>query len=146
LISCLDVSIFEKAHKTLYEAGVAIRTEVAGKVHVDRSLANNSSSFSRPMQELINEGDWGWVWARPGLERKTRSLLNVAMLCALNRMTELKQVHVRGAINNGCSVEEIREVLFQVAIYVGMPAGLEGMRVAQEVLREMGVIKDEHEK
>ena len=111
------------AHATLYAAGLSIRSAVAGPEHVERSLAAHSSAFSRPMQELATEAGWGWVWTRPGLERKTRSMLNIAMLCALNRMTELA-VHVRGAVRNGCTEEEIREVLLQVAVYVGMPAGL----------------------
>ena len=113
----------EEAHKVLYDTGFAIRNEVAGPAHVQRSLANNSSPFARPMQDLATEAGWGMIWARPGLERKTRSMLNIAMLCALNRMHELA-VHVRGAVTNGCTEEEIREVLLQVAIYCGMPAGL----------------------
>jgi 4-carboxymuconolactone decarboxylase len=124
------------AHATLYAAGLEVRTAVAGREHVERSLAAHSSTFSRPMQELATEAGWGWVWTRPGLERKTRSMLNIAMLCALNRMTELA-VHVRGAVSNGCTEEEIREVLLQVAVYVGMPAGLEGTRVAEGVLKRM---------
>jgi 4-carboxymuconolactone decarboxylase len=123
------------AHATLYAAGLEVRT-VAGHQHVERSLAAHSSTFSRPMQELATEAGWGWVWTRPGLERKTRSMLNIAMLCALNRMAELA-VHWGGAVTNGCSEEEIREVLLQVAVYVGMPAGLEGTRVAEGVLRGM---------
>ena len=122
------------AHKTLYDQGIPIRTDVTGPQHVQRSLQNNSSDFARPMQELATEWGWGSIWTRPGLERKTRSLLNIAMLCALNRMTELA-VHVRGAINNGASELEIRETLMQVAAYCGLPAGLEGVRVAEGVLK-----------
>ncbi|KAH0846358.1 hypothetical protein Z517_10776 [Fonsecaea pedrosoi CBS 271.37] len=125
-----------EAHKIFYDQGFQIRTEVAGPEHVQRSLQNNSSDFARPMQDLATEVGWGMIWARPGLERKTRSLLNIAMLCALNRMTELA-VHVRGAVHNGASEVEIREVLMQVAIYCGMPAGLEGVRVAEGVLKTM---------
>ncbi len=123
------------AHKTLYDQGIPIRTDVTGPQHVQRSLQNNSSDFARPMQELATEWGWGSIWTRPGLERKTRSLLNIAMLCALNRMTELA-VHVRGAINNGASELEIRETLMQVAAYCGLPAGL-GVRVAEGVLKSI---------
>ena len=127
------------AHKVLYDEGLKNRYEVAGKEHVDRSLANGSSSFSRPMQEYVTEACWGSIWSRPGLERKQRSLLNIAMLCALNRSTELA-IHVRGAINNGASEIEIRETLLQAACYCGMPAGMEGFKVAEGVLTSM---KDE---
>jgi len=126
----------EKAHKVLYEQGLQIRYEVAGKAYVDRALANGSSDFARPMQELVTEGAWGSVWSRPGLERKQRSLLNIAMLCALNRSTELG-VHVRGAVNNGASEVEIRETIIQAAFYCGMPAGMEGFKVAERVIKEM---------
>lgn len=124
------------AHATLYAAGLSVRNAVAGPEHVARSLAQHLSPFSRPMQELATEAGWGWVWTRPGLERKTRSMLCIAMLCSLNRMAELA-VHVRGAVRNGCSEDEIREVLLQVAVYVGLPAGLEGTRVAERALGEM---------
>lgn len=125
----------EEAHKRLFEEGLKIRYEVAGKAYVDKSLAN-ASSFSQPMQDLVTEAGWGMVWSRPGLERKQRSLLNIGMLCALNRGPELA-VHVRGAINNGATELEIRETLLQVAVYVGMPAGLEGFRIAEKVLHDM---------
>ncbi|KIW97274.1 uncharacterized protein Z519_02666 [Cladophialophora bantiana CBS 173.52] len=130
-----------EAHKTFYDQGFQIRTAVAGSEHVQRSLQNNSSDFARPMQDLATEVGWGMIWARPGLERKTRSLLNIAMLCALNRMTELA-VHVRGAVHNGASEVEIRETIMQVAIYCGFPAGLEGVRVAEGVLKTMREQKD----
>ncbi|POR31399.1 Uncharacterized protein TPAR_08397 [Tolypocladium paradoxum] len=128
-----DVS---KAHKLLFEEGLKVRYEVAGKPYVDRSLANGSSDFARPMQELVTEACWGFVWSRDGLERKTRSLLNVAMLCAMHRSQELA-VHVRGAVNNGATDIEIRETLLQASIYAGMPVGLEGFRVAEKVLNDM---------
>lgn len=125
-----------EAHKVIFEEGLKVRYQVAGKEYVDRSLANGSSEFARPMQELVTEACWGSVWTRPGLEKKQRSLQNIAMLCALNRATELA-VHVRGAINNGASEVEIRETLLQAAIYCGMPAGIEGFKVAEKVITEM---------
>lgn len=125
-----------EAHKTIYAEGLRVRTEVAGKEYTKKALEDNSSEFTRPMQELATEAAWGSIWTRPGLERKQRSLLNIAMLCALNRSTELA-VHVRGAINNGASEVEIRETLLQVAVYCGMPAGLEGTRVAERVINDI---------
>ena len=121
-------------HEQTYEAGLQVRREVLGEAHVDRSLAQ-VSEFSRPIQELVTEYCWGVVWTREGLERKTRSLLNIVMLTALNRSHELA-VHVRGAITNGATVAEIQEALLQTAIYVGVPAALESFRVAEGVLRE----------
>ncbi|SPO07778.1 related to uncharacterized homolog of gamma-carboxymuconolactone decarboxylase subunit [Cephalotrichum gorgonifer] len=131
----------EAAHKTLYERGLQIRYEVAGPAYVDAALAGGSSSFARPMQELVTEACWGSVWSRPGLERKQRSLLNIAMLCALNRGPELA-AHVRGAINNGASEIEIRETLLQAAIYCGVPAGIEGFKVAEKVVRAVNEEKE----
>ncbi|WP_127131225.1 carboxymuconolactone decarboxylase family protein [Georgenia sp. SYP-B2076] len=118
-----------------FEAGLEVRKAVLGAEHVERSLAN-VSEFSRPVQELVTEYCWGAVWTRPGLERKTRSLINLAMLTALNRGHELS-VHVKGAITNGCTREEIQEVLLQTAIYVGVPASLESFRIAERTLNEM---------
>jgi len=118
-----------------YENGLAIRRAVLGTEHVNKSL-ERASEFSRPIQDLVTEYCWGTVWARDGLDRKTRSLLNLAMLTALNRSHELG-VHVRGAITNGATVEEIQEVLLQAAVYVGVPAALESFRIAERVLTEM---------
>ena len=132
----------QEAHKTLYEHGLKIRREVAGNDYVDRSLRNGASDFAKPMQDMTTEVGWGILWARPGLERKTRSLLNIAMLCALNRSTELS-VHVRGAVNNGASEVEIRETIMQAAIYAGFPSGLEGIRVAETVLNKIKEEKQE---
>ena len=105
-----------------------------GTAHVDRSLGN-VSEFSRPIQELVTEYCWGAVWTRPGLPLQTRSLLNLVMLTALNRSHELG-VHVRGALRNGVTVEEIQEALLPAAVYVGAPAALESFRVAERVLGE----------
>src|SRR5262245_61192341 len=114
-----------------FERGLRVRREVLGAAHVDRSLAQ-VTEFSRPVQELVTEYCWGEVWNRPGLDRRTRSLLNLAMLTALNRMHELG-VHVRGAVANGCTEEEIQETLLQTAVYCGVPAALESFRVAERV-------------
>lgn len=160
------------AHKLLFDAGLQTRYAVAGKEYVDKALANGSSEFSRPMQgnqpltsfsiphlflspsssqlttnlhlptEYVTESCWHSIWGRPGLEKKTRSLLNIAMLCALNRSTELA-VHVRGAVNNGATEVEIRETVLQVACYCGMPAGIEGTKVAERVILEMKKEKEE---
>ena len=122
-------------HEQTYEAGLQVRREVLGEAHVDRSLAQ-VSEFSRPIQELVTEYCWGAVWTREGLELRTRSMLNLAMLAALNRGHELG-VHVRGAIRNGVTIEEIQEVLMQVGIYVGVPAALEAFRIAEAKIDEM---------
>jgi 4-carboxymuconolactone decarboxylase len=127
----------QHTHKETFEEGLAIRKEVLGAAHVERSLAN-VSEFSRPMQELVTEYCWGAVWNREGLERKTRSMINLAMLTALNRGHELS-AHVKGAINNGVTPAEIQEVLMQTAIYVGVPAALESFRIAEATLKEMNV-------
>jgi 4-carboxymuconolactone decarboxylase len=124
----------EGTHQETFENGLKVRREVLGEEHVDRSLAN-VNEFSIPIQELVTEYCWGVVWNSDGLERTTRSLLNIAMLTALNRNHELG-IHVRGALTNGATVREIQEVLLQTAIYVGVPAALESFRVAERVLQE----------
>jgi len=125
----------KKAHEVLYNEGLKMRYQVAGKEYVDRSLKAADTPFSKPMQEFVAEACWGWVWSRPGLELKTRSFLNLAMLCALNRGTELG-THVKGALNNGATEEEIREVILHATAYCGMPAGIEGFRVAAKAIEE----------
>ena len=130
-----DISPGDTTHRDTYEAGLAVRKAVLGAEHVERSLAQ-VSEFSRPIQELVTEYCWGAVWTRPGLERRTRSLVNLAMLTALGRNHELG-VHVKGALTNGVTVEEIQEVLLQTAIYVGVPAALESFRVAERVIEEV---------
>jgi 4-carboxymuconolactone decarboxylase len=118
-----------------YQRGLRVRREVLGDAHVDRSLAA-VSEFARPVQELVTATCWGEVWTRPGLDRRTRSLLNLVMLTALNRDHELA-VHVRGAVTNGCTVTEIQEALLQTAVYCGAPAALESFRVAERVLNDL---------
>lgn len=118
----------------LFKKGLGIRKEVLGAEHVERSLAS-VDEFTAPIQKLVTEYCWGEIWGRPGLDRKTRSLLNLAMLSALNRPHEVR-LHVRGALNNGIPREQIQEVLLQVAIYCGVPACLDSMKVAVEVFNE----------
>ncbi|MBV1843313.1 4-carboxymuconolactone decarboxylase [Photobacterium ganghwense] len=115
-----------------FEQGLAIRRQVLGADYVDNAI-NNATDFTRPMQELVTTYCWGEVWGRDTLPLKTRSLINLAMITALNRPHELK-LHVRGALNNGCSEEEIREVLLQTAIYCGVPAAMDAFRTAKEVI------------
>ena len=124
-------------NKDLFEKGLAIRRAVLGAEHVDRAIAA-ADDFSRPMQELLTEYCWGTVWTRPGLDRKTRSLINLAMLTALNRPHEVK-LHVRGAINNGVTKQEISEVFIQAAIYCGVPAAVDSFRTAGEVFADLGL-------
>ena len=119
-----------------YEEGLAVRREVLGNEYVDKAIAN-TDDFTKPFQDLINEYCWGTVWARPGLPRKTRSLINLALLTAMSKPDELK-LHLRGALNNGCSKEEIMEVLLHTAIYCGMPAAVSSFRTAREFFEEAG--------
>jgi len=118
----------------LFEKGLEVRRAVLGKEYVDKSISD-ADDFTQPLQELVTEYCWGSIWTRPGLPRKTRSLINLAMLTALNRPHEVK-LHLRGALNNGCSKEEIMEVLLQTAIYCGVPAAVDSFRTAKELLQE----------
>jgi len=120
-----------------YAEGLKIRKAVLGDEYVSRALAN-VNSFSAPLQQLVTEYCWGEVWGRPGLDRKQRSLLNLAMLPILNRPNELK-AHVRGALTNGVTPGEICEVFLQVMIYAGVPAAVDSFRIANEVFKEDGV-------
>ncbi len=120
-----------------FERGLAIRKEVLGAEYVDASL-RGADDFTREMQQLVTEYAWGEIWSRPGLSRRDRSLLNLGMLTALNRPHELR-LHVRGALTNGISKDEIKEVLMQSAIYCGVPAALDSIRVAREVFAELKV-------
>ena len=118
--------------KELWDKGLAVRKEVLGAEYVERNLAS-ADDFNMPMQELVTQSCWGWLWARPQMSRKMRSLINLGILSALNRPHEFK-AHMKGALTNGCSREEIREVLLQVAVYCGMPAGVEAFRLAREAM------------
>jgi 4-carboxymuconolactone decarboxylase len=121
--------------KEVFDRGLAIRKETLGREFVEKSFAA-ADEFNRPMQELVTEYCWGAVWGRDGLPRKTRSMLNLAMLSCLNRPHELR-MHLKGALRNGVTREEIREVLLQVAIYGGVPAGVDSFRIAREVFAEV---------
>jgi 4-carboxymuconolactone decarboxylase len=122
-------------NKERYDAGIRVRKAVLGEDYVDRAISS-ATDFTRPMQELVTEYCWGEVWTREGLERPTRSLINLAMLTALNRPHEI-EAHVRGALNNGVTREQIQEVFLQTAIYCGVPAALDSFRIAQKVFKEV---------
>jgi 4-carboxymuconolactone decarboxylase len=122
-------------NKEAFDRGLAVRKEVLGEDYVNRSLSS-ADEFNRDMQTLTTAYCWGEIWSRPGLDRKTRSLLNLAMLTALNRPHEIR-IHVRGALNNGVTREEIREVFLQAAVYCGVPAGIDSFRIARDVFQEV---------
>lgn len=122
----------------LFEDGLSLRREVLGAQYVDASL-NSANDFMMTMQEVTTAWCWGYVWNREGLDRRVRSMINLAMLTALNRSAELK-LHVLGALNNGVTPDEIREILLQATIYCGVPAGLDAFKTANAVLLEQGVI------
>ena len=124
-------------NQELFEKGLAIRKSVLGTEYVEKALAS-ADDFNRPMQELTTEYCWGYAWTRPGLPKKTRSMLNLAMLAALNRGPELK-LHINGALNNGLTKEEIKEIFLQVAIYCGIPASLDAFKTASGVFKERGI-------
>lgn len=117
-----------------FDTGMKARREVLGDAYVDRSLSN-ATEFTAPLQELVTENCWGAVWSRDGLDRRTRSLVTVSMLIALRATDELK-THVLGALRNGCTVEEIREVLLHSSAYCGFPAALDAFRAAKEVVEK----------
>ena len=121
-------------NKALFDQGMAIRRQVLGDEYVDKAM-KAADAFNMPMQELTTEYCWGWCWGREGLPLKTRSMLNLAMIAVLNRPHELK-AHVRGALTNGVTKEEITEILLQVAIYGGVPAGVDAFRNAKEAIAD----------
>ena len=122
----------------LFDRGLAVRREVLGPEYVDNSL-KSANDFMMAFQRITTEWCWGYAWTRPGLDRKTRSLINLAMLTALNRSPEVK-LHVRGTLNNGVTVDEIKEVLLHATVYCGIPAGLDAFKAANEVLKEVGAV------
>ena len=121
--------------KKTYETGLGIRTDVLGKDYVENAL-RTADDFNKPFQELVTEYCWGAVWGREELPHKTRSMLNLAMISILNRPHELK-AHIKGALTNGVSRDEIREIFMQVSIYAGIPAGVDSFRIAREVFAEL---------
>ena len=121
--------------KAIYEKGLSVRRAVLGEAYVDNAM-KNVDAFNQPLQDMLNEYCWGSVWGREGLPRKTRSMLNLAMISILNRPHELR-AHLRGALTNGVSRIEIREVLMQTAIYCGIPAAVDAFRTASEVFKEI---------
>ena len=123
--------------RAMYEKGLSIRREVLGAEYVDKAIGS-ADDFNRPLQELVTQYCWGEIWGRPGLDRRTRSIINLAMISALNRPHEVK-AHVKGALNNGLSKDDIKEVFLQVAIYCGVPAAVDSFRTAQEVFKELGI-------
>ena len=126
----------ELIHDPAFQQGLATRTQVMGESFVDRAFTN-ATDYTLPMQEFITRNAWGNVWQRPGLDLKTRSLVTVAMLTALGKQTELKG-HVRGALNNGATPEEIREIMLHATVYCGFPAAIEAFRSATEVVEGLG--------
>ena len=122
----------------LFDRGLKLRREVLGAEYVDNSM-KNTNDFMMAFQHITTEWCWGYGWGRPGLDKKTRSMLNLAMLTALGKSAEIR-LHVRGAINNGLTVDEIKEVLLHATVYCGIPAGLDAFKNANEVLKEMGKV------
>lgn len=121
----------------LYDKGMAIRRRVLGDAYVDTAMAG-IDDFNRDFQRLVTEYCWGFVWGREALSHKQRSLNNLSMIAVLNRPHEL-EAHLRGALRNGCSIDEIRETLLQVAVYAGIPAGVDAFRIARKVFTEDNV-------
>jgi 4-carboxymuconolactone decarboxylase len=125
--------------KEMFEKGLKIRKEVLGEAYVERAL-KNVDDFNREFQEMVTAQCWGAIWGRPGLSRKQRSLNNLCMLAALNRPHEF-EIHFKGALTNGCTIEEIKETLLQIAVYCGVPAGVEAFRIGRKVLQEQAGAK-----
>ncbi|MEM9513037.1 MAG: carboxymuconolactone decarboxylase family protein [Cyanobacteria bacterium P01_E01_bin.48] len=130
----------KQAGQSRLEKGLAVRSEVLGSDYVEAALSSDDS-FWHPVQAMVSEYCWGYVWTRDGLDRRTRSLLNLAILSALNRPHEV-ELHLRGALTNGCTPEDIREVTLQVAAYCGVPAAIDTMRIAKRVFAEEKVMND----
>ena len=123
--------------KQMFEKGLSIRRDIFGEELADKAWAA-ADDFNRPFEELVNQYCFGEIWARPGLDRKTRSIVTLSMLTGLNRPNQIR-AHVKGAITNGVSKEELQELFLQAAIYCGVPAAVESFRIAREVFKEMGI-------
>jgi len=128
----------KKSDSELFQKGLAVRSEVLGADYVKKSL-ESADEFMMAFQNITTEMCWGYAWTRPGLDRRTRSIVNLAMLTALGKPNELK-LHVRGALTNGLTVEEIKEILLHATVYCGIPAGLEAFKAAHEVLKAEGAL------
>ncbi len=128
----------KKSDSELFQKGLAVRSEVLGAEYVKKSI-DSADEFMMAFQNITTEMCWGYAWTRPGLDRRTRSIVNLAMLTALGKPNELK-LHVRGALTNGLSVEEIKEILLHATVYCGIPAGLEAFKAAHEVLKAEGAL------
>ena len=128
----------KKSDSDLFKQGLAVRSEVLGADYVKKSL-ENADEFMMAFQNITTEMCWGYAWTRPGLDRRTRSIVNLAMLTALSKPAELK-LHVKGALANGLTVEEIKEILLHATVYCGIPAGLEAFKAAHEVLKAEGAL------
>jgi 4-carboxymuconolactone decarboxylase len=127
----------KKPRSEKFERGLKTRKAVLGFDYVDRSL-EQADDFSWAMQQLTTEWCWDEIWNRPGIDRRSRSILNLGMIAALNRPHELK-LHVRGAINNGLTKDELKEIFLQIGVYCGVPAAMDSFRIAREVFKEMGI-------
>ncbi len=123
------------SEESLFDRGLAVRKEVLGEDYVNKSIAG-ADEFTRTMAEWSTEYCWGALWTRPGLDRRSRSIANLSMIAALNRPNELK-LHVKAAVKNGLSRDEIKEVLLQVAVYAGVPAGIDSFRIARDAFKEL---------
>lgn len=119
-----------------YEKGMSVRREVLGDEYVDNAI-KAATDFTKPLQDLVTENCWGELWTRDTISKKTRSLVTIAILAALKAPAELK-LHVRGALRNGCTIEEIREVLLQATVYCGVPAGIDAFRAAKDIIEDLG--------
>lgn len=132
----------DRQHDQQYEGGLQKRKQTMGEDYVERAFAN-ADEFTMPLQDFITRNAWGTVWCRDGLDMKTRSLITVSMLTALGRAHELKG-HLRGALNNGATPEELREVLLHAAVYCGAPLAVDAFRIAQEVVADWNTARAQH--